>query len=173
MVTFGIFPSPRAAPTTGKGAVSRPDVRPSLNHRLDRNGLEVLGRAHCLELLGTVPIGRIVYTHRALPAIRPVNFAVHEDHIVIRTSGTGSLTNATRGSVVAFQADHFADEPSGAWSVMIIGRAREVSDPERIRRLSELRLEPWTEGRGGFITISIETISGRRIPAATSPARTP
>lgn len=147
------------------------DATPSLRStHLDRNGLEVLSRARCLELLRTVPIGRIVYTHRALPAIRPVNFVVHDDQVVIHSSGAGALTSATRGSVVAFEVDQFADEPKGAWSVTLIGRAREVTDAGTIALFSELGLEPWTPPmRGTFITISIETISGRRIPGLVLP----
>lgn len=37
---------------------------------------EQLDRSEALRLLGTVPLGRIVFTHQALPAIRPVNHVV-------------------------------------------------------------------------------------------------
>lgn len=39
----------------------------------DEPVLEELSRAHCLRLLATVPIGRLSYTRRALPAVEPVN----------------------------------------------------------------------------------------------------
>lgn len=148
--------------------MSAPDVTPAVDvhPQLDRNGLEVLTRARCLELLATVPIGRVVYTDRALPAIRPVNFAVVDDQVIIRSTGFGALTAATRGSVVAFEADYFDDGPAGAWSVTIIGRAREVTDPERLRGLADLDLRPWTPVlQGKYVTIDIEAISGRRIPS--------
>lgn len=37
---------------------------------------EQLDRSEALRLLGTVPLGRVVFTHQALPAIRPVNHVV-------------------------------------------------------------------------------------------------
>ena len=39
--------------------------------------LEELSRAECLRLLATATIGRISYTRQALPAMEPVNFALH------------------------------------------------------------------------------------------------
>lgn len=42
---------------------------PSQLHILD-------DRAECLSLLRTVPVGRIVFTECALPAIQPVNFTL-------------------------------------------------------------------------------------------------
>lgn len=132
---------------------------------VDRNGLEVLSRAQCLALLATMPVGRIVYTERALPAIRPVNFVVHDDMVVIRTSGRGSLAAAADGAVVAFETDQFTDVPRTGWSVTVLGRAREVTDPEHLRELTGLGLEAWTPVmQDHYLVISIEAISGRRIP---------
>lgn len=132
---------------------------------IDRNGLTVLTPATCLALLRTTPVGRIVYTERALPAIRPVNFLLHDDGIVIRTSGQGALGAAADGAVVAFEADHFTDNPRTGWSVTVLGRARQITDPDQIHELSALDLQPWTPVmHGNFLVITIELISGRAIP---------
>ncbi|WP_308211793.1 pyridoxamine 5'-phosphate oxidase family protein [Actinoallomurus soli] len=74
---------------------------------LDSGGLEVLGRQECLALLGAVPIGRIVFTDRALPAVWPVNFALSGGDVVIRTMAGSKPAAAARGAVVAFEADEF------------------------------------------------------------------
>lgn len=133
---------------------------------IDRNGLEILSRAECVALLATTPVGRIVYTERALPAIRPVNFVVHDDMVVIRTSGRGSLAASADGAVVAFEADQFTDTPRTGWSVAVLGRAREVTNPDHLRELEALGLRAWTPVlQDRFLVISIEAISGRRIPA--------
>jgi uncharacterized protein len=63
--------------------------------------LEELSRAECLRLLATVPIGRLSYTRQALPAVEPVNFALDDGAIVIRTDTGGKLAAASRGAVVA------------------------------------------------------------------------
>lgn len=51
----------------------RPDRGPVLD---PMRSTEQLDRSEALRLLGTVPLGRIVFTHQALPAIRPVNHVV-------------------------------------------------------------------------------------------------
>ena len=38
--------------------------------------LEQLNRSEALKLLGSVSLGRLVFTHQALPAVRPVNHLV-------------------------------------------------------------------------------------------------
>lgn len=133
---------------------------------LDRQGLEILDRAQCLRLLQSTPVGRIVFTERALPAIRPVAFVVADDSIVIRTTGQGALGAATEGAVVAFEADDFADGPAGSWSVTVLGRIREIA---KTNGFTDLELQPWTPIMGGrYLAISIDTISGRRIPRRNS-----
>ena len=39
----------------------------------DRNGLEILDRASCLQLLGSAHVGRIALTMGALPVVFPVH----------------------------------------------------------------------------------------------------
>ncbi|MGH3519903.1 MAG: pyridoxamine 5'-phosphate oxidase family protein [Haloechinothrix sp.] len=134
---------------------------------VDPTGLEALSRAECLALLATAPVGRIVYTERALPAVRPVKFVLHDDVVVIHASAGGPLADAANNAVVAFEADHFSDVPHRGWSVTLLGRAKEVTDPERVSEFCTLGLEPWTPAiRGHFVVISIEAISGWRIPSS-------
>ena len=56
----------------------------------DRAGLEVLAR-EVFQLLAEAPIGRIVFTDHALPAVQPVNFAMLGTDIIIRTSPESKL----------------------------------------------------------------------------------
>jgi hypothetical protein len=49
--------------------------------------LTELTRAQAMRLLASVPLGRIVFTHHALPAIRPVNHVIDGDDIIIRIQG--------------------------------------------------------------------------------------
>ena len=117
--------------------------------------LEDLSRQECLDLLAALPIGRLVYTRQALPAVEPVNFAVSNDEIVIRTRRAPVLAAAARGDVVAFEADAFDSALSSGWSVTVIGRCRQASDEES-SRLRELQLVSWTPGENDhFICIGI------------------
>jgi nitroimidazol reductase NimA-like FMN-containing flavoprotein (pyridoxamine 5'-phosphate oxidase superfamily) len=130
----------------------------------DSGGLEILGQQECSELLLAAPLGRIVFTQHALPAIQPVNFAVDGEDIIIRTASGSRLSAATANSVVAFEIDDFDRDRHCGWSVVIIGQARRVSDPAEIAALSSLALEPWAPGsRDQFIRIRPEIVTGRRI----------
>ncbi|MEW9549840.1 pyridoxamine 5'-phosphate oxidase family protein [Nonomuraea sp. NPDC050783] len=136
---------------------------------LDSSGLQVLTETECLRLLAGTPIGRIVFTDRALPAVQPVAFCLDRDAIVIRT-GTGSkLAAATRRAVVAFEIDDYDPASRTGWSVSVVGHARAVADPAEAARLAALPLEPWAPGgRDHFIRVSVERLSGRRITAGRS-----
>src|SRR5215472_14625574 len=138
---------------------------------MDFNGptLEQLSRDECLRLVGQVPLGRIVYTRQALPAVELVNFALDDGDIVIRTDSSGKLAAATRGAVVAFEADNVDAATHAGWSVTVVGYSRAVTDVADIRRLEQSGLVPWAAGkRDHFIRISPQIVNGRRI-ATSSP----
>jgi hypothetical protein len=139
---------------------------------MERNGLssppapprEQLTMAECLRLLASVPVGRIVYTRRALPAVDLVYFAVDGGDIVIRTDAGGPLAAATRHTVVAFEADEVDTATSRGWSVMAIGQSQEVTDPRDIAWLREAGLRPLAPGgRDHFIRVTPGILSGRRL----------
>jgi nitroimidazol reductase NimA-like FMN-containing flavoprotein (pyridoxamine 5'-phosphate oxidase superfamily) len=139
---------------------------------MDFNGtaLEHLSRDQCLRLVGQVPLGRIVYTRQALPAVELVNFTLDDGDIVIRTDSSGKLAAATRGAVVAFEVDSVDTAAHTGWSVTIVGYSRAVTDAQEIRRLEQTGLNPWAPGeRDHFIRISPEIVNGRRIAARPLP----
>ncbi|MGH3270890.1 MAG: pyridoxamine 5'-phosphate oxidase family protein [Trebonia sp.] len=135
---------------------------------MDINGttLEQLSREQCLRLMGQVPLGRIVYTRQALPAVELVNFALDDGDIIIRTGSGGKLAAATRGAVVAFEADSVDAATHEGWSVTVIGYAEAVVDSGAIRRLELIDLVPWAPGkRDHFIRIAPTIVNGRRLAA--------
>ncbi|MEW2494739.1 pyridoxamine 5'-phosphate oxidase family protein [Streptomyces nodosus] len=108
-----------------------------------------LGSAEALRLLGSVSLGRIVFTHRALPTVRPVNHVLVEGHIVIRTHEGAALTSYTRhnggpGVVVAYEADAIDPETHLGWSVVVTGYAELVTDPGELERYRPM-LHPWVD----------------------------
>jgi uncharacterized protein len=130
----------------------------------DDSVLEPLTRGECVRLVGSVPVGRIVYTRQALPAVALVNFALIDGDIILRTSAEGKLAAATRGAVVAFEADSVDLDEHTGWSVAIIGQARAVTDGSEIRRLEVMTLPSWvTWGSDHFISISPAIVNGRRV----------
>jgi len=132
----------------------------------DGSALQQLSRDECLRLMASVPVGRIIYTRRALPAVELVNFALDHGDIVIRTDRSGKLAAAARGAVVAFEADHLDPAAQSGWSVTAIGPSREVTDPAEIARLREIGLSSWAPGaREHFICVSPQIITGRHLRA--------
>jgi len=128
---------------------------------VDRNGLEVLDRAECLRLLRTATLGRIGISTGALPTILPINFRVDGDRILFRTGVGTKLDAATRGAVVAFEADDIDPIYHAGWSVVVTGVARPVEDPDDRAVHTTPRWAPGQDGH--LVEVSIEEISGRRL----------
>jgi hypothetical protein len=116
------------------------DDRPA-HRRID------LDRAEALRLLGSVSLGRIVFTRQALPAVRPVRHVLDGDDIVFRVPEDAALTVPDRrddgiGVVVAFEADVIDPDTHLGWSVVVTGYVRPVTDPGELARIQGL-LGPW------------------------------
>lgn len=135
--------------------------------------MRALGRERCLELLASVPVGRVVFTMRALPAIRPVNHLVDGDAVIIRSNlGSGLSTTTLEGGalVVAYEADTIDFGARAGWTVVVTGTARLVNDPVRLARYEQL-LHPWVgESMDCVISIDCELVTGYElVPAALDP----
>ncbi|MCO6010026.1 pyridoxamine 5'-phosphate oxidase family protein [Actinoallomurus purpureus] len=140
--------------------------------RFDGNGLEILERGECLALMGSVPVGRVVFTDRALPAIQPVNFVLDGEDVIIATAPGSKLAAATRGTIVAFEVDAFDVGDEVGWSVTVLGEARAVQDKWEIDGLSRLPLHSWIPGlHDRFVRIQSEVVTGRRIHPTMLEAR--
>ena len=132
---------------------------------IDRNGLEVLDRDECLQLLGRATLGRVAVTSAALPTVLPVNFRLAGDRIVFRTGEGTKLAAATRNAVVAFEVDDFDPVDHTGWSVVVTGVAGPVVDPDAQAALSDLGIVWWVPGANGhLVEVSLELVSGRRVP---------
>jgi uncharacterized protein len=127
--------------------------------------LITLSREQCLRLMATAPVGRLIYTRRAMPAVELVNFTIDAGDIVIRTAATGKLIAAIREAVVAFEADAF-DAGSG-WSVTAVGHARQVTDQADIHKLRTTGPRPRVPGElPYFVRITPGTLNGRWLTSA-------
>jgi nitroimidazol reductase NimA-like FMN-containing flavoprotein (pyridoxamine 5'-phosphate oxidase superfamily) len=141
--------------------------------KVDSAGLEVLGPSECLALAETMPIGRIVFTDRALPAVQPVNFVLDDGCVIIRTVEGTKLAAALRDTIVAFETDDYDARAESGWSVTVVGRAESVVDAAESARLARLPLRSWSPGnRAHFIRIRPEYITGRRIRMEHEPDNT-
>jgi nitroimidazol reductase NimA-like FMN-containing flavoprotein (pyridoxamine 5'-phosphate oxidase superfamily) len=126
----------------------------------DRHGLEVLGVDESLELLDSVPCGRLAYVDAGVPVIVPVNHGVDGTVLVVRSLDGGKLGAAIFEKPVAFEADDLDAATRTGWSVVVRGRA-EVLDGGVAERV-----DSWAVGDGASVTwirIVPDEIGGRRL----------
>jgi hypothetical protein len=93
--------------------------------------MEDLDPWESMRLLGSVPLGRIVFTARALPAIHPARHIVDDHHVILRADSGVTIMSAVEsaGTVVAYQADAIDVADYLGWSVTVVGVAHQVTDP--------------------------------------------
>lgn len=127
-----------------------------------RRRLEELSRDDALRRLGSVPLGRVVFTLGALPAVRPVNHLVDGDGVVIRTHHGAALVRPARGGVVvAYEADDIDPVERLGWSVIVTGRTELVGDGEEAAARYCQRLRPWvSEAKEVIVRIRAELVTG-------------
>jgi nitroimidazol reductase NimA-like FMN-containing flavoprotein (pyridoxamine 5'-phosphate oxidase superfamily) len=130
-----------------------------------RRTLELSGE-ECWGLLGSVSLGRIVFTQHAMPAIRPVNHLVDDETIIIRSHLGSAITGraaATDGAVVCYEADEIDPVRHTGWSVITTGIARLVRDQAVIARYQHV-LEPWAADEMDYvIAVKPRMITGIRL----------
>lgn len=134
---------------------------------VDDEGFAILGEGECFELLASCSIGRVGVSIGAIPAIFPVNFCLSHRTIFFRTAPGTKLSAALREADVAFEVDHADPIYHQGWSVLAVGKCREVTEEVVLEQVKGLPLEPWAPGsRTHVIRIDPDFVSGRRIVSA-------
>ncbi|MEU1891210.1 DUF1918 domain-containing protein [Streptomyces pristinaespiralis] len=144
------------------------DLPPGQGHALLHPQLRDLSPEECRRLLSSHGVGRIaVSTPDGHPAVVPVNYEVMEDAIVFRTA-PDSVPAAAVGTEVAFEVDHVDEAMSQGWSVLAVGPANVVTEPDAVRGLAQrAHTEPWAGGaREMWVSIRPTRLTGRRITPA-------
>ncbi len=137
--------------------------------------LHELDRTEALQRLGSVPFGRVVFTRRALPAIRPVNHVLLDGRITICSHEGAAIVGVTStpgGTVVAYEADDINPAERTGWSVVVTGLARIIDDPEEAARCN-VALRPWLAGEmemGYVIQIEPQIVTGFELSPEGPPA---
>ncbi|MGI3229827.1 pyridoxamine 5'-phosphate oxidase family protein [Streptomyces sp. GTA36] len=129
------------------------------------DGFRELDRQECLRLLAGAPVGRIVHTRHALPAVLPVNFGLDSDSaVLLRTAADSELSRAVDGAVVAFEADDVDTVAHSGWSVVVTGHATVVTDAAEHTRLSLTGPRSWVAvPEEVFVRIEAELVTGREL----------
>ena len=126
--------------------------------------MEHLSPEECWTLLASEPAGRLGVLVDSAPEIYPVNHVVDGGAIVFRTGGGTKRRGLDRNPSVCFQVDRIDVDEATGWSVLVKGRAVELTDPEDIRLAGLLPLQLWAFEEGTrFVRIVPAEVSGRRI----------
>jgi nitroimidazol reductase NimA-like FMN-containing flavoprotein (pyridoxamine 5'-phosphate oxidase superfamily) len=133
---------------------------------LPLDAVEELSAGMCWESLSSSRVGRLAVCLGGSPRIFPINFVVDEHTIVFRTA-PGTKLAGVRNSDVAFEVDDYDAATGHATSVIIEGRAQEITGASEWDRALELPLFPWhVAPKGHLVRITPDTVSGRRFRAA-------
>ena len=83
----------------------------------------------CERLLRAGVVGRVALSTPDGPHIVPVNYSVHDDTVVLRTSSYSVLGTYGRNAMLAFEIDHIDHDRHLGWSVVARGRSWAEVDP--------------------------------------------
>lgn len=137
------------------------------------DGFRELDRRECMRLLATAPVGRIVFTRQALPAVLLSSFRVDgEGAVLVPISAASDLARAVDGAIVAFEADAVDESAHSGWSVVITGRAALVTGPveqSRPGRAAPRSSSSATEAV--YVRIEPELVAGRQLVGGRTPGR--
>lgn len=124
--------------------------------------LHELDPVQCERLLRRGTFGRVGLSTPHGPVILPVNYAVHDDAVVIRTTADGVLARYGHENQIVFEVDAIEEERWRGWSVLAHGRGRLVVDPSR-RPPGEVA-RPWAGGeRTAELRLVWTELTGRRV----------
>ncbi|WP_043267499.1 pyridoxamine 5'-phosphate oxidase family protein [Streptomyces sp. CT34] len=133
-----------------------------------------LSSQECMELLASVTVGRVVFSHHALPAVCLVSHLIDDGCVVIRAHQDASLVgSASVCGVVAYEADVLAPATRTGWSVVVTGRTSLVRASAELACYRRL-LTHWADGGGGVdqvVRISPDIVTGYRL-VGTGPVLT-
>lgn len=125
--------------------------------------LETLADDDCRRRLAEGGVGRVALPGVDAPEIRPVNFVLRDDRVVIRTGDGQILAAARRGEMAGFEIDDIDALEHTGWSVVVAGKLGELpTTPENLA----LPVRPWASGqKDRFVSLSLDRVSGLRIPS--------
>ncbi|WP_306303452.1 helix-turn-helix domain-containing protein [Streptomyces sp. TP-A0874] len=140
------------------------DLPEGMGRAARRPELVELDTEECRARLSTHGVGRVAVSLPEGPVIIPVNYSMVDDAVVFATA-PGSPAAVPAGTEAAFEVDRIDEAMSEGWSVLVVGHAEHVTDPEAVRRLAAAVYSgPWAGGtRDLWLRILPERLTGRRI----------
>lgn len=128
---------------------------------LVEEGFDEIPTDACMRLLREGAVGFLALPGSEAPDVRPVNFALHRQQIVMRTGRGRIFEGARREEAASFVISESDRLEHTGWSVVVLGRLS-ICDPRdpAIRT----RVRPWARAdKREWIVLSIDLVTGRRI----------
>lgn len=114
--------------------------------------------------------GRLVVSVAGEPDIFPVNYVTSNRKIYLRTAPGNKLAQLTINSTVLFETDGILSEE--AWSVVLRGKARVISNSAELEAVEQLGLKTWVPTLKDFyVEIEPTSVSGRHFQFGEQPER--
>lgn len=124
-----------------------------------------MDREECEERLASARLGRLGVLVDGRPEIFPVLHAFDRSNgtIVFETNERTKLNAALQWPWVAYQVDALeAEDGSKGWSVLVVGRAEEITEPAEIEHVASLGPLWSTSDQVRWIRIVPDKVTGRR-----------
>lgn len=124
-----------------------------------------LSAAECRDLLEAGVVGRVAMATPVGPRITLVNYVVHGDAIVFRTAPYSELSTYGWNVDLAFETDQLDADTQLGWSVVAVGRAHVVEDPDEVQRIRRAGdPDPWASGpRHLYVSLVWRQLTGVRL----------
>jgi nitroimidazol reductase NimA-like FMN-containing flavoprotein (pyridoxamine 5'-phosphate oxidase superfamily) len=128
-----------------------------------------LDESTCLALLGVHHVGRLIVPGDD-PYVIPLNYVASDGAVVVRTERRPVIEEVV-GRFVVFEVDMYDDRTRSGWSVVVRGRARDVSAEIDVGAESSRAVpRTWVPGPRDFvIRIEPERVTGRLLRGALDP----
>lgn len=139
------------------------------NHT-DGNPVLELDEEQSWKLLNATKHGRLVVSVAGEPDIFPVNYLTSDRKIYLRTAPGNKLAQLTINSRVLFETDGVLSDE--AWSVVLRGTARVLTNSLELAAVEELGLKTWVPTLKDFYVEIVPTsVSGRHFKLGEQPER--
>jgi uncharacterized protein len=136
----------------------------------DGNPVLELNDEQSWRLLEGTRHGRLVVWVAGEPDIFPVNYVSSNGKLYLRTAPGNKLAQLTINSAVLFEADGILSDE--AWSVILRGKARVLSNSAELAAVEELGLKSWVPTLKDFyVEIEPDSVSGRHFQLGDQPER--
>lgn len=123
----------------------------------------------CYHLLGSKQFGRLGLIIDNYPVIIPVNYAMDQGVIVVRSLPGSKLSDLDHANVT-FEVDSVDEDGHNGWSVLVRGQAEKVTGSHSayiVEHTEATGLLPWAPGENfRWVRIIPHGISGRRLSSA-------